>query len=94
MPTAGAHPIKPARFREGHARQGKPHPCNRHEPTGEAVDIKVRFHGGGENGFLRRIGETHEARFIEAYERFGYGRRASSAPVHAAPRYGFNAAAS
>jgi hypothetical protein len=34
------------------------------------LDIKVRFHGWVENGLLKRIEEIHDARFIEAYERF------------------------
>ena len=37
---------------------------------GEVLDIKVRFHGWVENGLLKRVEEIHDARYIEAYERF------------------------
>ena len=46
------------------------HGVYRHKQTGEMLDIKVRFHGWVENGLLKRIEEIHDARFIEAYERF------------------------
>lgn len=46
------------------------HGVYRHKKTGEILDIKVRFRGWVEGGLLKRIEEIHDARYIEAYERF------------------------
>ncbi len=46
------------------------HGVYRHRATGEVLDIKLRFHAWVEDGLLTRIEEIHDARYIEAYERF------------------------
>ena len=46
------------------------HGVYRHKATGEILDIKLRFRAWVENGLLTRIEEIHDARYIEAYERF------------------------
>jgi ketosteroid isomerase-like protein len=46
------------------------HGVYRHKATGEILDIKLRFRGWVEDGLLTRIEEIHDARYIEAYERF------------------------
>jgi ketosteroid isomerase-like protein len=46
------------------------HGVYRHKQTGEVLDVRVRFHGWVENGVLTRLEEIHDARYIEAYERF------------------------
>ncbi len=47
------------------------HGVYRHKATGEILDIKVRFRGWfTPAGLLSRIEEIHDARYIEAFERF------------------------
>jgi ketosteroid isomerase-like protein len=46
------------------------HGVYRHKKTGEILDIKLRFRGWIANGVITRLEEIHDARFIEAYERF------------------------
>jgi ketosteroid isomerase-like protein len=46
------------------------HGVYRHKKTGEVLDIRVRFRCWVEEGLLVRIEETHDARYVEAFERF------------------------
>jgi ketosteroid isomerase-like protein len=46
------------------------HGVYRHKKTGEILDIKLRFRAWIANGLITRLEEIHDARFIEAYERF------------------------
>jgi ketosteroid isomerase-like protein len=46
------------------------HGVYRHRQTGEILDIRLRFRAWVENGLLTRMEEIHDARFIEAFERF------------------------
>lgn len=48
------------------------HAVYRHKKTGEVLDVKVRFQGWVKDGLLTRLEEIHDARFIEAFERFVY----------------------
>ena len=41
-----------------------------HRKTGEVLDVKVRFMGWLKDGLLVRIDEIHDAKFVEAFERF------------------------
>ena len=42
----------------------------RHKNPDEILDIRVRFRGWVTDGLLTRLEETHDARYIEAFERF------------------------
>ncbi len=46
------------------------HGVYRHRRTGEILDIKVRFNGWVRDGLLMHVEEIHDARYIEAYDRF------------------------
>jgi ketosteroid isomerase-like protein len=46
------------------------HGVYRHKKTGEILDVKVRFRAWIKGGLITRMEEIHDARFIEAYERF------------------------
>ena len=37
---------------------------------GQVLDVTLRFRGWVENGVLTRMEEIHDARYIEAFERF------------------------
>lgn len=45
------------------------HGVYRHKKTGETLDIRVRFRCWVQHGLLVRVEETHDARYIEAFER-------------------------
>lgn len=55
---------------EADASRSRVHGVYRHKKTGEILDIKVRFRGVVSDGLLIRLEETHDARYIEAFERF------------------------
>ncbi len=55
---------------EAESSRSTVHGVYRHKGTGEILDIKVRFRGWVEGGLLVRLGETHDAKYIEAFERF------------------------
>ena len=46
------------------------HGVYRHKNTGEVLDVTLRLRGWVENGVLTRMEEIHDARYIEAFERF------------------------
>ena len=46
------------------------HGVYRHKKTGEVLDITMRFRGWVVNGLLTRMEEIHDARYVEAFERF------------------------
>lgn len=46
------------------------HGVYRHRRTGEILDVKVRFNGWVRDGLLMHVEEIHDARYVEAYERF------------------------
>ncbi|MFZ4808614.1 MAG: hypothetical protein ACOYLQ_15265 [Hyphomicrobiaceae bacterium] len=49
------------------------HGIYRHKATGEILDVKVRFRGWATNrGTFERLEEIHDARYVEAFERFAF----------------------
>lgn len=49
------------------------HGIYHHKATGEILDIKVRFRGWfNHDKIITRLEEIHDARYIEAFERFVY----------------------
>jgi ketosteroid isomerase-like protein len=46
------------------------HGVYRHKATKEILDVRVRFRGWLRNGKFVRIEEIHDARYVEAFERF------------------------
>lgn len=55
---------------EAESTRTRVHGVYRHKKTGEILDIRVRFRCWVADGLLHRIEETHDARYIEAFERF------------------------
>lgn len=55
---------------EAEVTRTRVHGVYRHKKTGEILDIKLRFRGWVRDGLLVRIEEMHDARYIEAFERF------------------------
>ncbi len=49
-----------------------------HRKTGEVLDVKVRFMGWLKDGLLVRIDEIHDAKFVEAFERFVFHMQAAA----------------
>ena len=54
------------------------HGVYHHKKTGEVLDVTLRFRGWVENGVLTRMEEIHDARYIEAFERFVFFMESAS----------------